>query len=114
MEHIVTDEVSLKEAAEALGYSVVKKVPLIHLDLCMECGKRPQHMYSRRWNNERWDKAKYELIISLKCKGCGKRVNKIFTYDRTHGIPSKAEDNVVRELWNEQNKIIKGPEEVTR
>lgn len=109
MEYIVTDEASLKEAAEALGYSVIKKVPLIHLDLCMECGKKPQHLYSRDWNND-----KYELIISLKCKGCGKRVNKIFTYDRTHGIPSKSEDNIVRELWNEQNKIIKGPEEVTR
>ena len=99
MEFIVNDEKSLIEAAKALGYSVMKNEPLIHIDLCKECGRKPQHIYSRNWT----DKG-YEFGIALRCKSCGKEAKRIFVTEKQHGMPKKKEENEVRELWNNKNK----------
>ena len=40
MKFTVTDEKSLKEAAEALGFGIIKKPKMIKLKPCSECGVR--------------------------------------------------------------------------
>lgn len=91
MGYIVTDEKSLKEAAKALGYSVIKKPEkLVRVKPCPKCGIRP----------ERWESIHSGYLgASYICKDCGRKVS-IVGSKAISKLTAK-EENELRGKWNE-------------
>ena len=116
MEYIVTDEQSLKEAAAALGFGIIKKPKMIKIKPCSECGIR-HHRTEKRSADERifdgWytgkrgvEIKKYRINrhvwVRLYCSTCGKDVSKEFETGRNYHI-SADQENEIRKMWNDIN-----------
>ena len=109
MEYIVTDEKSLKEAAEALGFGIIKKPKMLRIKPCSECGVR--HHRTEEFTREEYiptgssDAPRMRLnrykTVKFYCN-CGKSVEKEFAVGRNFHI-SADQDNEIRKMWNDIN-----------
>lgn len=111
MEYIVTDEKSLKESAEALGFGIIKKPKMLKIKPCSECGVR--HNRTEQFTKEEYiptgrDKAPRARLIRYKtvkfyCNTCGKSVEKGFAVGRRQFHISADQENEIRQMWNDIN-----------
>ena len=102
MEYIVTDEKSLKEAAEALGFGIIKKPKMLKIKPCSECGVR--HNRTEYFTREEcippYNRRK---MVKFYCNTCGKSVEKEFAVRRRQFHISADQENEIRQMWNDIN-----------
>lgn len=102
MKFTVTDEASLKEAAEALGFGIIKKPKMIKLKPCSECGVR--HNRTECFTGEEYiPPYNRRKTVKFYCNTCGKSVEKGFAVGRRQFHISADQENEIRQMWNDIN-----------